>query len=67
MSKKILVVTGSARRNGNSDQLAQAFARGAQKAGHHVTLFSAAQSASEVVSAAIYAGAKAVPASRMTI
>ena len=43
MSKKILVVTGSARRNGNSDQLAQAFARGAQKAGHHVTLFSAAQ------------------------
>jgi multimeric flavodoxin WrbA len=43
MSKEILVVTGSARREGNSDLLAQAFARGAQAAGHRVTVFPAAQ------------------------
>lgn len=34
MSKNILVLTGSHRRGGNSDQLADAFIAGAQQAGH---------------------------------
>lgn len=44
MAKKILIVTGSPRLNGNSDQLAQAFAKGAEEAGNTVTLFSAGRS-----------------------
>lgn len=39
MSKKILVLTGSPRRKGNSDMLADAFIRGAEAAGHEVTKF----------------------------
>ena len=34
MSKRVLIVTGSPRAGGNSDQLAKAFAKGAQEAGH---------------------------------
>ncbi len=34
MSKNILVLTGSARKGGNSDKLADAFIAGAQQAGH---------------------------------
>ncbi len=37
MSKRVLVLTTSARRGGNSEKLAQAFAKGAEQAGHAVT------------------------------
>lgn len=37
--KHILVITGSARPNGNSDMLADAFIRGARAAGHTVDVF----------------------------
>ncbi|WP_304473614.1 flavodoxin family protein, partial [uncultured Desulfovibrio sp.] len=37
--KNILVVTGSARRNGNSALLAEAFMQGAEAAGHEVSVF----------------------------
>lgn len=36
MSKKILILTGSPRKNGNSDVLADAFMKGAQEKGHTV-------------------------------
>lgn len=42
MAKNILIVTGSPRRGGNSDRMADAFLRGAQRAGHTVTKFEAA-------------------------
>ena len=41
---KILVLTGSPRKNGNSAHLAGRFIEGAQEAGHSVTRFDAAQS-----------------------
>lgn len=41
---KILVLTGSPRKNGNSNFLADEFGRGASEAGHQVTRFDAAQS-----------------------
>lgn len=37
--KNILVLTGSPRRNGNSDSMADAFIKGAQSAGHEVNIF----------------------------
>lgn len=40
--KNILVMTGSPRKNGNSDMLADAFVRGAQEKGHTVHKFRAA-------------------------
>lgn len=36
MSKKVLILSGSPRKNGNSDMLCDAFARGAAEAGHEV-------------------------------
>jgi multimeric flavodoxin WrbA len=36
MNKKILILTGSPRKNGNSDMLADAFMKGAQEKGHTV-------------------------------
>ena len=42
MKKNILVITGSPRKGGNSDLLAEAFAKGAGAKGHSVTLFRAA-------------------------
>lgn len=39
---KILVLTGSPRKNGNSSTLAEHFIRGAEEAGHDVTRFDAA-------------------------
>lgn len=42
MSKKIVVVTGSPRRNGNSAAMADAFIRAAEARGHSVTRFDAA-------------------------
>lgn len=39
--KRILVITGSPRRRGNSELLAQSFAQGARAAGHHVDIFDA--------------------------
>lgn len=39
MSKKILVLTGSPRKGGNSDLMADALIRGAKAAGHTVTKF----------------------------
>lgn len=41
MSKKILIVTGSPRKEGNTDLLAQAMKAGAEQAGHSVTIFDA--------------------------
>ncbi|MDO4561025.1 MAG: flavodoxin family protein [bacterium] len=40
--RKVLVLTGSPRRDGNSNTLASQFARGAQEAGHEVARFDAA-------------------------
>ena len=38
-AKNILIITGSARVGGNSDLLAEAFAKGAKESGHTVTVF----------------------------
>lgn len=42
MSKNILVLTGSPRKHGNSDLMADAFIKGALAKGHQVTKFAAA-------------------------
>ena len=42
MSKRVLVLTASPRKNGNTDKMADAFIRGAEQAGHSVTKFAAA-------------------------
>ncbi len=42
MSKNILVITGSPRKNGNTNLLADAFIKGAAAKGHQVTRFNAA-------------------------
>jgi len=42
MSKKIVVITGSPRKNGNSFAMTDAFIRAAQEKGHTVTRFDAA-------------------------
>lgn len=42
MSKKILVITGSPRKNGNSIAMTEAFIKAAEKKGHTVTRFDAA-------------------------
>ena len=39
MGKKIVILNGSPRKNGNTSALAQAFAKGAGEAGHTVTAF----------------------------
>ncbi len=39
---KILVLTGSPRKNGNSATLAESFIKGAEEAGHHIERFDAA-------------------------
>lgn len=39
MSKNILILTGSPRKDGNSDTLAEAFAKGARAKGHTVSIF----------------------------
>lgn len=41
MGKNILVITGSPRKNGNSEMLADAFIKGAQAAGHETSKFDA--------------------------
>jgi multimeric flavodoxin WrbA len=41
--KNIIVITGSSRKNGNSELLAKAFIEGATEAGHKVTFFEAAK------------------------
>lgn len=41
MSKNIAILTGSPRKNGNSDLLAKAFAEGAESAGHKVVILEA--------------------------
>lgn len=43
MTKNIVVLTGSPRAGGNSDQMAEAFIHGAQMAGHLVTKISTAE------------------------
>ena len=40
MSKKVLIVTSSLRKNSNSDALAEAFAKGAESAGNEVEILS---------------------------
>lgn len=42
MNKKIIVITGSPRRNGNSSAMADAFIKAAKEKGHSVTKFDAA-------------------------
>lgn len=42
MSKNVLVITGSPRKDGNSEKMADAFIKGAQSKGHEVTKFNAA-------------------------
>lgn len=42
MSKKIVVITGSPRKNGNSFAMTEAFIRAAEEKGHAVTRFDAA-------------------------
>lgn len=42
-SKNILIITGSARVQGNSELLAEAFAKGAREAGHTVNIFQSGQ------------------------
>lgn len=42
MSKKVLVITSSFRKGGNSDSLAEAFANGAREAGNEVEIISLA-------------------------
>jgi multimeric flavodoxin WrbA len=39
--KNILVITGSSRKNGNSELMAKAFIEGAKESGHNVSLFEA--------------------------
>ena len=39
MNKKIVVLNGSPRRNGNTSALVRAFTEGAESAGHTVTAF----------------------------
>ena len=41
--KNILIITGSSRKQGNSDLLAEAFAKGAGEAGHTVNIFKSGQ------------------------
>lgn len=41
-SKNVVIITGSARRGGNTELLAKAYAKGAKKAGHKVEIFEAA-------------------------
>lgn len=41
MKKNVLVLTGSPRKNGNSDRMAEAFIEGARSAGHQVVKFEA--------------------------
>lgn len=41
MKKNVLIITGSPRKGGNSDLLADAFMRGAKAVGHEVTIFDA--------------------------
>ena len=43
MGKKIVVITGSSRKNGNSWAMTEAFIRAAGQAGHSVTRFDAAE------------------------
>lgn len=43
MPKEILVLTGSPRRDSNTEKLAEAFVRGAKAAGHRVEVFNVAQ------------------------
>ena len=41
MGKNVLILTGSPRVGGNTDRLAESFAKGAQEAGHNVKTFAA--------------------------
>ncbi|WP_062429134.1 flavodoxin family protein [Treponema endosymbiont of Eucomonympha sp.] len=43
MKKSIVVITGSARKGGNSELLVNAFTEGAREAGHEVTVFESAR------------------------
>ena len=43
MGKNIVILTGSPRKNGNTDQMAEAFAKGAREAGHMVTTIRTAE------------------------
>jgi multimeric flavodoxin WrbA len=63
MKKNILVLTGSFRKNGNSDLMADAFIRGAEENGHHVTKFETAYKSFSVCKACkqCYSNGQACP------
>lgn len=44
MSKKVLILTSSPRKNSNTTRMAEAFAKGAKQAGHQIFYFDAASS-----------------------
>lgn len=48
MSKKIVVITGSPRKDGNSFAMTDAFIRAAEEKGHSVTRFDAAQNVGDI-------------------
>lgn len=49
MNKRILILTGSPRRGGNSDLMADAFAKGASEAGNIVMRFDTAHKLRAVI------------------
>lgn len=54
MSKKVLILSGSPRKGGNSDILCGEFARGAQEAGHQVEMIRVAEKKIRPCSACYY-------------
>lgn len=68
MSKKIVILNGSPRKNGNTSALIKAFTEGAESAGNTVTeFFWTVWTFMAVKDASAGTAAKNVPASRRTI
>ena len=66
MSKRILILAGSPRKNGNSAALCRAFARGAEESGHQVeTIFCATRKSAFAWPATTAKKAAAFVSSRM--
>lgn len=67
MSRHILVIKGSPRKNGNTSAMADAFARGAQESGNTVTEFVLREKTQETVQAVEPVRAMAESVSRKMI
>lgn len=67
MSKKVLILSGSPRKGGNSDILCDEFLRGAQDAGHKAEKIQVAEKKVAPVPAATTAAPTAEPASTRMI